>query len=283
MKQVLKYLISLPFLRNLGIASAIAFFLLLFILLFLRIYTLHNRTIEVPDFTDMTLESSEELVALRKLESEIFDSIYLAGKPTGVVLEQHPKPGAKVKKGRRIFFTINSSGPEKVYMPSLVGETLPNAKAKLQTLGLLLGELRYRYDITKNVVLEQQYHYQKIEPGDTLFKGSKIDLVLGKGLGTELTPVPDLIGLTEEQARYRAGQAMLSVGATIPDHTITKDLPDSLTPFVFRQSPIHDNATRVKLGSPVDLWITLDSTKLPNYVKPDTNVYILDDIEGTDE
>ena len=61
----------------------------------------------------------------------------------GVVVEQTPSAGEKVKKNRTIFFTINAYAAEQVQMPNLVDYSLRNAKVILESYGLELGDLIY--------------------------------------------------------------------------------------------------------------------------------------------
>lgn len=276
MKEFFQYLINKTFLKNVAIAFGI--FLIAFLLLkvYLRIYTHHGKAIAVPDLTDISIEEIEDILHDKKLRYEIFDSIYVGDKPSGVVIDQLPKPGKNVKRERKIFLTINAQGPETLPMPDLVGVTLREAREKLQQKGLATGNLIYRYHLTKNVILEQRLDGNIIEPGDTIVKGTAIDLVLGKGLGSERAMVPDLIGLTVEEARTKAADYYFNISSAVPDLSYDTE-KDTLTPFIFRQRPAHDKKIRVPLGSPIDVWITVDSTKLPNYEPVDTS-YVWNDL-----
>jgi hypothetical protein len=214
-KEIVEYLRSREFFRNLLIGLGYFLCLLFVVLIYLRIYTHHNRSIVVPDFTDLPIDVAEKQIKSRHFRYEIFDSVYIPSKEKGVVVDQHPKPGMPVKKNRKIYFTINANSAEKMIMPDIVGITLREARTKIDVAGLKLGRLFYRFDIAKNVVLEQQYKGNIIAPGDTIFKGSSVDLVLGKGLSNEKTTVPNLIGLTVERAKEKAADAFFSISTAI--------------------------------------------------------------------
>jgi beta-lactam-binding protein with PASTA domain len=235
----------------------------------MRIYTHHGRTITVPDFSDLPVDDAKKIIQERHLRYEVFDSLYIAEKEKGTVIDQQPKPGVPVKKNRIIYFTINASSPEKTSMPDLVGITLREARAKIISTGLKLGNLEYRFDLAKNVVLEQQVKGMNLEKGDTILKGTAIDLVLGKGLSKELSVVPNLLGLTVEQAQEKASDAFFSIGAIISD--INSDNIDTLQLHIFRQRPVSNNHILVPLGTPINLWITTDSAKLSETSDPDNN------------
>jgi eukaryotic-like serine/threonine-protein kinase len=276
MNELKTYLKSKLFLKNLlkGISSVIVIVILL--MLFIRIYSHHNRTIKVPDFTDLPVSDAEKYIKQRHLRYEIFDSIYIAEKEKGVIIDQHPKPGFLVKKNRIVYFTINASSPDKILMPELAGITLREARSKIIAAGLKIGNLTYRFDIAKNVVLDQQVKGIKIFKNDTVLKGTQIDLVLGKGLADERSMVPDLTGLTTEQAKNKASDNFFSLGAIIRDESITEE--NEKDAVIFRQRPASSSDIMAPLGSPIDLWITADSVKIAGGEGTDSTDYIWQDL-----
>jgi beta-lactam-binding protein with PASTA domain len=270
------------FWRNIAYALAIMLFFLFFTMSCLKIYTHHGRSSAVPDFTDMSLEEATSLIEDRKFRHEIFDSHFVADKNPGVILDQHPLPGELVKKNRKIFFTINASSPGTIEMPSLVGITLREARIRLEAYGMKLGRLYYRYDISENVVLEQQFEGNKIEPNDSIVLGSSIDLVLGKGLANARRMVPDLIGKSVKEAEYIVSDATFHIGAVIEDNSIT-EAADSLQPFIFKQKPESHPDIKRPLGSTISLYITVDSTKLPGYIEPEESEYIWNELNDENQ
>jgi beta-lactam-binding protein with PASTA domain len=272
MKDFLRYLQSSYFLKNLGLAMVIALGALILLLMILRLYTHHNHSVVVPDFSDLPVEVAAKQIERQKLRFEIFDSIFVSDRERGAVIDQHPKAGSLVKKNRKVYLTINANAPEKIPMPDLVGITLREARTRITVAGLKMGKLRYRYDMAKNVVLEQQFQGEEILPGDTIAKGSDIDLTLGKGLSDERTIVPNLIGLSYERAQTKASDAFFTTSAPIPDLSIDEN--DTLTPFVYRQHPIPSAKNLMPLGTQITVWVTLDSTKLPGFSNADSTDYV---------
>jgi beta-lactam-binding protein with PASTA domain len=178
------------------------------------------------------------------------------------VAEQNPKPGFKVKKWRNIALTINAFRPEMVAMPDLVDLPLRQAIAFIESTGLVMGTLRYKPDLSINVVLSQLHNGREIAASDSIQKGSVIDLVLGKGLSNQRTPVPDLVGMRLDPARERIYSTALNLGTYIYDNTI-RSAEDSLNAFVYKQNPEFREDATLQLGSSVYLWMTMDSLKLP--------------------
>lgn len=269
--ELFRFIFSRYFLKHFGLAIGITIVIVLITLLWLTVYTRHGQARPVPDFTGMT--SDEVLLTAKKykLQSIVIDSVYTNIVDRGQVVEQNPKPGFKVKKNRKVFLTINALNPEMVIMPSLVGLTLRQAKVILERNGLEIGKRLYVPDLAINNVLKQLYEGITIEGGDSIEKGASIDLVLGKGLSNEKTIVPDLISLSIERAESKILDASLNIGAITFDNSI-KDPEDSANAFVWKQNPEFNDRNLIQLGSPVYIWLTVDSAKLP--VSDTTSVLI---------
>lgn len=235
----------------------------------LKITTRHNHNLSVPDFAGMTLDEAILSAGNRSLRIEVFDSVFLSDFERGTVVEQHPRAGFMVKKNRKIFLTMNAMSPDMVAMPNLVDLTFIQARAKLESFGLKVGKISYEPDMGINLVLAQKQDGRKLVPGDSVVKGAKIDLVLGKGLSDEETAVPDLVGLSLEAANISASDRFLSIGAAVKDQSVIS-AEDELKALVYRQRPESGQGITLPMGSAIDVWITVDSTKVPGFVKSDT-------------
>ncbi len=267
-----KFIFSKVFYKNFGLAVAIVAGGLLILLIWLNFYTRHGQARPVPDFFGLTLEQTAKLAKKNKLNYQIIDSVYTNVVPRGCIAEQNPRPGFKVKKWRNVVLTINAFHPEMVAMPNLIDLPKRQAILVVEGSGLEMGLLKYKPDLSIDVVIEQQINGKKIAAGDSIQKGSVIDLVLGKGLSNQRTPVPELIGYNLESARNRILGASLNLGAFIFDNTIRNE-GDSLNAFVYKQNPEYSDETSLQLGSAVYLWLTTDSAKLP----VDSTLIILSD------
>ena len=115
--------------KNLLLAVGLIIVLVLVSALGLNLITHHGRELVVPDFTNMKVSEAQYTAAVEDMRIEIVDSVYIRRMGRGLIYSQNPKPGAKVKKGRRILLTINSVTPKKVQMPNLVGYSMRQAKA----------------------------------------------------------------------------------------------------------------------------------------------------------
>ena len=264
-----RFLITKKFLRHLGLAVAIAIILLLGTLVGLKIYTHHGRTILVPDMTGLTLDEVDDVTSSRHLRFEVIDSVFSTEMPRGTVIKQNPNASSKVKKNRKIFLTMNAVNPEMVSMPQLIGLSFRQARLALQNAGLIQGNIEYRPDYAKNNVLQQMHNNSVIIEGTEITKGAVIDLILGMGLSSKTTRVPDLVGLGLEEASEIISDYYLNLGAMTYDLSF-EEAEDSTGAFIWRQYPDFDKFRRLNMGMEIDIWLTLDSTLLP---QPDSALF----------
>ncbi|MCK4661563.1 MAG: PASTA domain-containing protein [Bacteroidales bacterium] len=258
----LKFLISRVFFKNLLYATAGFFSLILLVFLILKIYTRHGQELSVPDFIGMTIDEVKELSNSKKLRYQIIDSVFIYERKKGTVIEQNPPPNSKVKANRTIFFTTNAFKQVKVFMPEIVGVSLRQAKAILETRGLKVGKLIYVTDFARNNVLEQKYKGKRIETSTKIEKGTSIDVVLGKGFGNQYTPVPNILNLTHKNAVSRITSSYLNVGVVNFDESV-QSYKDTIYSQVWKQSPDYKWVGSVRLGSPINIWLTVKEDKFP--------------------
>ena len=143
-----------PISRNLVLAACAIIVFMCVVNLLLNLFTRHGQVRDVPDFSGMTVEEAVKAGKGASLKIEVNDSLYVPAYPGGVILEQNPSAGARVKSGRHIFVTINSFHQKMVTVPYVTGFSLRQAKNNLEMAGLEIKELIYKSDIATNYVLE---------------------------------------------------------------------------------------------------------------------------------
>ena len=252
MNNILQFLRSKIFFINLAVAVAVIILIFGFTYKWLDNYTKHGESISVPDLRGLQINKVDSMISNMHIHSAVVDSVYLPELPSGAITEQDPAPGSKVKENRTIYVTINSGVPAKVQMPNLIDVSLRQAQAILQTYGLKTGEFIYRADLAKNAVLEQKFHGREIKAGTMVNKGSVIDLVLGDGLGASKVPVPELTGLTRNEALFVLKGSSLNIGAIIYDANVR----DSSSAKIYRQFPLHSDSATVSQGEAIDIYLT---------------------------
>lgn len=213
----------------------------------------HGEEVKVPELKGKSL--AEAVAVLEKAGFEIdIDSTYVPDQKPLAVLDQQPEGGTTVKSGRTIFLTINKQSPVSIPMPNLVNMSYRSAEMMLKSNKLLLGDTTMRPDMARGAVLVQLFNGKEIAPGQPIPQGSKIDLVIGDGLGNKEINVPDLTGMT-----YPEAIAMLS-GSNL-QYTASFDGPitDTTTAVVYLQQPEAINEmnepNKVPEGDNVDIHI----------------------------
>ena len=108
------FITSRVFLKHLILAFLLVLIIVVFTLRQLKSYTRHGESFPVPNFTGLTINEIETISEQNDLKYEIIDSTHFNGAKPGVVVEQVPEAGSRVKRNRIVFLTINSTVPEKV-------------------------------------------------------------------------------------------------------------------------------------------------------------------------
>ena len=184
-----EFLKSKVFLLQVLIAVVIIGVLAYLFMHWLTFTTEHGQEVTVPDLSKLSEQQVEEKLNNLNLQYVFLDSVdYRKEYPKHSVVEQDPVAGSKVKEGRKIYIKVNSSGFTMVRIPDLIEKTYRQAGPTLKSLGLEEGTITYKPYLGRDMVLEMHLNGKKLNPGDKVFKSSKIDLVLGDGeIGFEQT------------------------------------------------------------------------------------------------
>lgn len=253
--------------RNLVWAGVFVILLLVGSMIFLNRFTKHNQEISVPDFANLSVSEAVELASQTGMRVEVSDSVFVKRMEKGAVYRQNPRAGSKVKEGRRILLTINAVNSKKVTMPNLIGYSMRQAMAELQSRGLVLGKLIYVQDIATNNVLKQLRGNREIEPGVVVESESVIDLVVGLNSSDSETYVPNLIGLKNISAQDVVHAHSLNIKNMKFDDSV-KDYGDTLNAMVYKQIP-EPSEDPVPMGEEIMLYLTTKVERVP--VKSDSN------------
>lgn len=182
MRNFFNFIKSKSFIIQLGLALVVVLVLVFVILQWLKSTTNHGEFVEVPDFSKMTVSQMKHEVDKAGLRSHVLDSAnYNPSFPRFSIIEQNPPAGNKVKKNRKIYFTVNPSGYKKVSVPQVIQKTKRNATSMLLAVGLDEPKITYIDNIGKDMVLGIKYMGKNVKPGDKLPKTSKVELVCGNG------------------------------------------------------------------------------------------------------
>lgn len=213
----------------------------------LDLYSRHGSHIAVPHVLNMKADEALDKLDDEGLEGILTDSLYEDGKEPGVILEQNPTGGAEVKKGRKIYLLVSTGNPPMVEVPDLRDLSLREANAVLETKGLKLGNVGKRPG--PGAVLDMKYKGRSLPPKTKLQKGSKIDVVVGTGMGEGLVPVPDLTGMSRSEVIGILSSMNLGLG-----FEKFENVRDSANARVTRQYPSSTDEPSINVGEVIDVW-----------------------------
>jgi serine/threonine-protein kinase len=211
-----------------------------------RLFVAGGEEVAVPEIIGHNIDEAEKMLADAGLVMKEIGVAKDSSLAEGVVVEQDPEPGIKVRKGRTVKIRV-SAGLAEVHVPNVVGRTLRQAELVLTQIGLNVGEVT---DVHDDTVPKDHIIDQTPKPHDKVNRGTKVNLLvsLGSEEVTILMPV-NLVGLTVDEAAKALREYELSVG------NVTTE-PSTAVPAgrIIRQTP--DIGEQVKKGEAVDLLIS---------------------------
>ncbi|MBC7935147.1 MAG: PASTA domain-containing protein [Rhizobacter sp.] len=251
-----KFITHRPFWVNLLAIILLVFIVIYLLLKMLGGITNHGAYLTVPSVVGKKTADAIKFLEAKGFDVEIQDSVYTDTAKMGIVLKQLPDPNSTVKINRVVYLTVNRLTLPLVDMPSLQGKTLNYALEILKRSHLVLGDTVFKPSFMMGSVLEQSYKGGAILSGAKLPWGSRVDLVVGSGLSEERFLVPDLIGLTLEQAKALLEEKGIMLAGTIADPGVA----DTSAAFVYKQLPPRFTEDRqavfISSGQVMDVWVS---------------------------
>lgn len=150
--------------------------------LWLDSWTDHGNFATVPEVKGMPYEHALQRLHNEGFEVELSDSVYNSSVKPGMVVDQNPKMGTKVKNGRLIYLTVNAFSTRSVSIPNLTDVSLRQAKSILNGLGIkdiVVEEVPSEF---KNLVLAVKRDGRRLSTGARIPVNSRITLEVGAGL-----------------------------------------------------------------------------------------------------
>ena len=210
-------------------------------------------TVIVPNLVGKDVVAALELLTDLQLNTKVSGSEYSHQIPKNHVTFQEPEAGSEIKKDRDVRIMI-SKGTRNILMPELVALPEQQARMIMEENGISRGHLSrtFNKDIEKDHIMAQVP-----AAGVMITRGAPVDLLVSKGpMATELK-MPDLSGLSLDQAVFRIERNNLAVGAIRSQFNKQK-----ARNIVIRQEPLA--GYRVIANSPVHLVINRPPGKSTN-------------------
>jgi beta-lactam-binding protein with PASTA domain/tRNA A-37 threonylcarbamoyl transferase component Bud32 len=179
-------------------------------------------TATVPNVVGLTAKQAN--AALTKLGFQV-DQKQVANDtvPKNQVFAQDPQDGTKLRKDQPVSISV-SSGPGKVTIPDVVGESFTDANTTLNALGLKVDNINQPSDKDEGTVLSTNP-----VAGKKLASGATIQLFISSGPAQ--VPVPNVAGEDATTASNQLGQLGFKVS------TVTQASTTVATGHVISTSP----------------------------------------------
>lgn len=172
------------------------------------LFTRSGSEIEMPELVGMLYEDAQEQYEkeMKFTVEEVYNNDY----DEGEIISQDPPAEMMVKTPVKVIVQV-SKGAKEVEVPNVVGLEVKDAKKLLTAEGLKYEEnLVFDETVEEGVVIKQS-------PAafSSSVSGDVITLTVSKGEDDEMVDMPNLIGLTEQQAKEKLTDAQLTIGAII--------------------------------------------------------------------
>ncbi|MBP1641307.1 MAG: domain containing protein [Bacteroidetes bacterium] len=259
--QFLDFLKESLILKNILYAAAIVVVLLLFVLFMLQFYTHHGESETVPNLCGLQIGDAQKMLDSRGMQYQVIDSVYKPDKAPGMVMEQSPAAGSKIKSYRSVYITINATMPPGIALPDVRDLSLRHAQSLLESMGIKVIGIEYVPSEFSDLVRDIKFNGQTLAPGQKIPAGSGIVLVVGRTStdedGSQL--MPDVQSLTLDQATRLINSHMLTIGATNFDVEPASE-QEKANYVVYKQIPAANDS--VPAGKAITLWLTKDKSKV---------------------
>ncbi len=197
-KPILK-ITSIVFITGIIVATLMDLFIMPY-------YTNYHEGVTVPDVTKLSLEQAGDNLEETGLRYEILERRAHSAYPANYIIDQEPTAKSIVKPNRKIYLTVNTDVTPQTVVPNVVNMSLRNAEIQLENHGLSIGTRSYETSRFRNTILRQS-----VSPGDSVSRGTVVNLAVSDGLGSRIVTVPDVDGLRLSEAQQQLLNAGLRV------------------------------------------------------------------------
>jgi beta-lactam-binding protein with PASTA domain len=157
----------------------------------------------VPNFIGMNLGAASAVLESAGISLQRVDEQEREG-PAGIVIAQDPAAGTAVTPATSMILVVSIAA--RLEVPALIGSSLEDARRVLESLGLALEVTdKQESDEPEGSILGQTP-----EPGTLVERGAQVEVLIAVAR-PQRAAVPDLIGLTAEQARAALAQVGLVI------------------------------------------------------------------------
>lgn len=219
-------------------------------------YTKKGEEVEVPNLITNNINDINSFLSGKDLKYEIVDSIYNPNLLEGTVVYQNPmatdSTGLKVKNGRTIKVRV-SKKTRLVEIPYVISKSRRFAEASLTAKGLRTKTTFVPSTEDQGSVVDQKLNGKSVTKNQMTSINSVVELYVGERSGSELVLIPDLNGLTinEAENRLKSGENSLRLFAVCGT---CENAQDSLTARIHNQTPVAGDSSKAPAGSTITVF-----------------------------
>lgn len=188
--------------KNILLAAGLAVLLVFGVLWWLKVYTKHNQSIQVPDVKGLQVEEASAALSKAHLRYSVIDSVYSRTTPPGAIVEQLPAVDARVKENRIIFLTINARSQKKIAVPDLRDNSYRQVVATLEALGFKIVDIVRKPSAYKDLVLDVTYNGKSLSNNEELPYGTGLTIIVGNGEPEEISSDSTIIIEEKEESWF---------------------------------------------------------------------------------
>jgi beta-lactam-binding protein with PASTA domain len=199
MRRFVKYVVSILVLVIVAMAS---------MLITMRL-AIHRREVIIPNFVGMLPQTAEQAANSSGLVLVRENRFYSEEVPEGRVVSQEPAAGIKVRKGWRVRIA-ESMGPQKIVIPSVLGDSPRTAELNVKRRGLELGTVAA---IAMPDLPPDQVVAQSPPPEAQGIATPKVSVLISAPAEEKSYVMPDLSGMRLADASAAITNGGLKVGS----------------------------------------------------------------------
>lgn len=213
---------------------------------------IHGHEVAVPDLVGKAPAAARMIAEQSGLELTVERQYYSPTVPEGKILSQLPPAGSKVRQGWEVR-VAESLGPQRVAMPTLVGQSERVANINIRRRGLDLGAIA---QMQLPDAQEGQVLAQAPPPNASGISAPKISLLVAAPAQPQALVMPNFVGqplgsvtVTVQDAGLRVG----NVTAAASPQGSSPAAPPSPASLVVSQNPAAGE--RVLVGAPINFEV----------------------------
>ena len=213
-------------------------------MLWLRFYTNHGQKLDMPEYVNTHITEAMKDAEKKSFEIIVNDSVHIVGRKGGMIIDQNPKFGAKVKENRKVYVTVTKFNADKIKLsdlPPLYGNDYDQKRKELnyQDINTVVDDFRFDRG-EPNHILEVLYNGKVVINKDVVMedieieKGGTLHFILSQQTGGKMK-IPDLKCQTVAKARFLLEHSRFKLG-----EINAQGIDDIENAYIISQSPAID-------------------------------------------